>query len=302
MVPRDALALVSVFLDVYWREGFLITMKENLEVKEQQSVELSVVRQILTREFTWVADTGGVVINAGSTIGGALGHDVDIVIVFNGTSPKNVWPEFARSIESMETVIREVDNFRPTFSFSRVAWQDLMAELRKEKKPDTVEPLGIHFLWYASPEQLLIAEPRGLALGLVNGEILLGQKELVEKTKTLCPQEDCCELWSGLDSVLDPIRLVANPDLEIRQLAPTIGHTIERFVIWDILAKKVRQKKGFDLVTRRDIHQERREAGPLLQSVLETTRAMRDAPKTICRAEIILMAAKIINGWEELRR
>lgn len=268
----------------------------------EKSIELSQIREIILENFSWVKDRNGVVINAGSTIGGSVGHDVDIVVMLNAIEPEEIVPDFVQSIESMENVIERSDQIRPTFSFSRVAWQDFMSEIKKTKAPDRGEPLGIHFLWYSCPEQLFVSEPRGLALGLLNGEILLGNSSLAVNAKTCCPDDDKCRLWRGLDNVLDPIRLIANPSMDKSKIFSTIGHTIERFIVWDILAERIRQKRGFDLVTRDDVKQELNNADNLIKSVLDRSRKTRDEPSMVNRSDILTLGKDIIKNWRNIRR
>jgi hypothetical protein len=258
-------------------------------------------RPLISEEFSWITGARGCIINAGSTIGGNIGHDIDMMFMFDCKNPTEAVEPFLLSLDSMETTILKIGQKAPIFCFSRVAWQDFMAELVKQKTSSRAEPTGVHFLWYSSPEQLLISEPRGLALGLLEGQVLAGSSELVTSGKSCCPNEEERKIWSGLDSVLDPIRLVANPTLELGQLNPTIGHTIERFVIWDILGAKIRGKKGFDLVTRNDIQAEKEQANPLVKSLLKRSRDLRDNPESVGKQEIIQIAIDVLQNWEDLR-
>ena len=260
-------------------------------IERENVVDLSIVRDSIIKNFGWVAEKGGVIINAGSTIGGAVGHDVDIVVMLDQLVPSQIFPDFVRSTESMEKVVINANEVNPTFSFPRVAWQDFMADICGP------ESLGIHFLWYSCAAQLFATEPRGLALGLLNGEVIVGNR-LADNT---CPRPDVCKIWQGIDNVLDPLRLVANPSIDTIRVAPTIGHTIERFIIWDVLAEKVRQKRGFDLVTREDIKQEVNNSSDLLKSIMMRTRQVRDLPATVNKNDILSLGKDIIENWSEIR-
>lgn len=285
-------------------EGFYFINMQNIEVENSRGFDLT--KEVVTNRFSWMRTVDSCLLNAGSTRGGQPGHDLDLVFMFNFERPEDCAGVFAHSLSSMDDSILELwDKNQAAFSFSKVAWQDFMKE-QAEIGMSRTKAKGIHFLWYASPSQLMVAEPRGLALGLLQGEILWGDSKLIDEAIQSCPDKDTSELWGGFDGVLDAVRLVANPHVGIGSVLPpavsaTIGHTLERVIIWDLLGSRIRKRTGLDLVTREDVNVEKRAVDPLLLGIMDQSRQLRDGGLMNSRDVAFDVGMKIINNWSILK-